>query len=65
MINLDDKYHSYLQSNKRFRISGIDEKVVGYGWMDNGTEITGYYVTTENHTLRYDLNENFISITDS
>ena len=65
MINLDDRYHSYLEGKKRLTIDGHKEKVLAYGWTDNGKEITGYYVTTEQHVLKYDLNEKFISISDS
>ena len=53
MINLDDRYHSYLNGSKRLRIDGVDEKVVGYGWRDDGSDIIGYYVTTENFQLHY------------
>ena len=53
MINLDDRYHSYLNGSKRLRIDGVDEKVVGYGWRDDGSDIVGYYVTTENFQLHY------------
>ena len=53
MINLDDRYHSYLNGSKRLRIDGVDERVVGYGWRDDGSDIVGYYVTTENFQLHY------------
>ena len=60
MINLDDRYHSYLHGNKKLRIDGVSEKVVGYGWHDDGKDIAGYYVTTENYHLYYNLDEQFI-----
>ena len=60
MINLDDRYHSYLHSGKKFRIDGVGERVKGYGWTDNGKEIDGHYVLTENYTLYYNLNEQFV-----
>ena len=60
MINLDDRYHSYLHGSKRMRIDGVDERVKGYGWHDDGKEIVGYYVTTENYQLYYNLDEQFL-----
>tara|TARA_B100000287_G_scaffold388938_1_gene398596 strand:- start:72 stop:242 length:171 start_codon:yes stop_codon:yes gene_type:complete len=35
------------------RIDGVQERVKGYGWEDDGTDIIGYYVTTENYQLHY------------
>jgi len=58
-VNLDERYLSYLQSDKKFRIDGINEKLVNYGWNCDGNEIVGHYVTTENHKLYYDLHNNF------
>lgn len=59
MINLDTKYESYLHTNKCFQINGQCEKVVGYGWTDDGTKIDGYYVLTNNYKLFYNLKEQF------
>jgi len=54
MIDLDARYHEYLiRDNKNFRLDGIDEKVKAYGYTDNGQEIDGYYVTTENYTFYF------------
>ena len=54
MINLDARYHDYLQgSSKKVRIDGIEERVKGYGYTDNGKDIDGYYVTTENYQLYF------------
>ena len=53
MINLDDRYHSYLHGHKTMRIDGVNEWLKGYGWEDDGTDIIGYYVTTENYQLHY------------
>ena len=54
MIDLDARYHEYLiRDNKNFRLDGIDEKVKAYGYTDNGKEIDGYYVTTENYTFYF------------
>ena len=61
MINLDQKYESYVRSgNKRLRIDGIEERVRGYGYTDNGKDIDGYYLTTDNYQLYYDKDEIFL-----
>ena len=60
MINLDERYQSYLTGHKKLRIDGVDENVKGYGWECDGNEIKGYYVTTENYKLSYNLNEQFV-----
>ena len=53
MINLDDRYHSYLHGSKKMWIDGVEERIKGYGWEDDGKDIIGYYVTTENYQLHY------------
>ena len=54
MINLDTRYHeSLIRDDKNFRFDGVDEKVRAYGYTDDGKDIDGYYVTTENHTLYF------------
>ena len=62
MINLDDRYHSYLGGNKKMRIDGGEEQIRGYGWEDDGTDIIGYYVTTENYQLHYSKDGVFLSM---
>ena len=63
MINLDQKYESYVRSGtKKLRIDGIQERVRGYGYTDNGKDIDGYYLITDNYTLYYNLNEQFIKM---
>ena len=57
MINLDARYHSYLHTEKCFVIDGKCEKVIGYGWTDDGLTIDGYYVLTKNYKLFYNLEE--------
>ena len=49
MINLDDRYHSYLGGTKSLRIDGVDEKVKSYGWMDDGKEL--FNVLKENFNI--------------
>ena len=63
MINLDEKYHSYLKGTKKLRIDGIEEKVVAYGYTDNGSNIDGYYLTTPNYKLNYTLQGIFVKMT--
>ncbi len=60
MFNLDQIYGTYLTSDKRFRIDGVGEKVIAYGYNCDGSNIIGHYVTTENHRLYYDMKGVFI-----
>ena len=63
MINLDQKYESYVRNcNKKLRIDGIEERVRGYGYTDDGKDIDGYYVITDNYTLYYNRNEQFLKM---
>ena len=62
MINLDARYHEYLHSNKCFTIDGACEKVIAYGWTDDGVTIDGYYVLTKNYKLQYNMKEQCISM---
>ena len=56
MINLDERYHDYLDGSKKLRIDGTDERLNAYGWHCDGNEIKGYYLTTENYKLYYNMN---------
>tara|TARA_Y100000287_G_scaffold43993_1_gene34255 strand:- start:984 stop:1193 length:210 start_codon:yes stop_codon:yes gene_type:complete len=60
MISLDERYHDYLHTEKRFNIDGVNERVLGYGWNSEGNEIVGHYVNTENYKLYYDMNCHFV-----
>ena len=60
MFNLDERYHSYLTGDKKLRIDGVEEKVKGYGYTDNGKDIDGYYLTTENYQLKYNMDGIFL-----
>ena len=62
MINLDERYHDYLDGSKKLRIDGVDERLSAYGWHCDGNDIMGYYLTTENHKLFYNLKEQFIKM---
>ena len=55
MINLDERYHSYLDGRKKMRIDGVEERVKAYGWHCDGNDITGHYVNTENYQLTYNM----------
>ena len=63
MINLDEKYHSYFRGEKTLRIDGINEKIVAYGYTDDGSSIDGYYLTTENYQLKYNMEGKFLRMT--
>ena len=62
MINLDERYHDYLNSGKTLKIDGVKERLQGYGWYCDGNEIKGYYLTTENYKLYYNMDEQFIKM---
>ena len=62
MFNLDERYHSYLSGDKKLRIDGVEEKVKAYGYTDNGKEIDGYHLTTENYQLKYNMDGLFLSM---
>ena len=62
MINLEEKFGAYIQSNKTFRIDGVNEPVTGYGYHCDGSDIKGYWVNTRNYKLFYNLNEQFIKM---
>jgi hypothetical protein len=62
MINLDERYHSYLDGSKKMRIDGVEEKVKNYGYHCDGNDIVGYYVVTENYKLFYNLNSQFLKM---
>ena len=60
MINLDERYHSYLSGDKKLVIDGAKEKVTAYGGHCDGNDILGYYVSTENYKLFYNMSEQFM-----
>ena len=59
MLNLDERYHSYLDGSKKMRIDGEDEIVIAYGLHCDGNDITGHYVTTKNYKLYYSMDGSF------
>ena len=63
MINLDEKFQSYIgSSTKRFRIDGVEEPLIGYRFHCDGTNIIGYWINTTNYKLFYNLNEQFLKM---
>ena len=63
MINLDQKYESYVRNGtKKLRIDGLEERVRGYGYTDDGKDIDGYYLITDNYTLYYNKEEQFLKM---
>jgi len=63
MFNLDQMYESYVRNgNKKLRIDGVEERVRGYGYTDNGKDIDGYYLLTDQHTLYYNKQEQFLKM---
>jgi hypothetical protein len=59
MINLHQKFNHYLNTDKKIDLRDVNERVVSYGWLDNGKDLVGYYVLTENYELVYDLSDRF------
>ena len=59
MINLHQKFNHYLNTDKILDMDGVHERIISYGWMDDGTNLTGYYVLTENFELVFDLQDKY------
>ena len=55
MINLHQRYNHYLNSDKKITCADVNECLVTYGWVDDGKELIGFYVLTENFELVYNL----------
>ena len=60
MLNLDERYQSYLDGKKKLRIDGEEYRVIGYGYTVDGLCIDGYYLTTNDHTLYYNKESKFL-----
>lgn len=60
IINLHQRFNHYLHTEKLLDLQDINEKVISYGWTDDGENLTGYYIVTENWVMRYDLSENYL-----
>ncbi|AXN58466.1 hypothetical protein KNU05_gp088 [Synechococcus virus S-PRM1] len=59
MINLHQRFNHYLNTDKKLDLKDVNEKLISYGWVDDGKDLTGYYVLTENYELVFDLKDNF------
>tara|TARA_B100000085_G_scaffold40040_1_gene33224 strand:- start:972 stop:1301 length:330 start_codon:yes stop_codon:yes gene_type:complete len=60
MINLHQKFNHYLNTDKKLDTQDVNEKIISYGWTDDGKDIVGYYVLTENYELLYNLKDEFV-----
>ena len=60
MINLHQKYNHYLHTDKILDDHDIHERIISYGWRDDGETVIGYYVLTENHILHCDFKERLL-----
>ena len=59
MVNLHERYNHYLNTDKLLQDHDVNERLITYGWLDNGKDLTGYFLLTENYELRYDIKGNF------
>ena len=59
MINLHQRFNHYLNTNKTTDLQDVHERIISYGWRDDGRELTGYYVLTENYEIVYNLKDEF------
>jgi len=60
MKNLHQTYGHYLHTDKLLDDHDINERVLSYGWTDDGENLTGYYVLTEHHHLYYNLDDRLV-----
>jgi len=59
MINLHQLFNHYLNTDKTIDLQDVNERIVSYGWCDDGKDLTGYYILTENFELVYDMQGQF------
>ena len=64
MINLHQLFNHYLNTDKKLDLQDVNERLISYGWVDDGKDLTGYYVLTENFELIYNF-ERRVSIQSS
>lgn len=63
VVNLHQRFNHYLNTEKKLDLRDVNERIIAYGWTDDGNnQLTGYYILTENHVLYYDLDDRFVSI---
>lgn len=53
MINLHQRYNHYLNTGKKLYDHDVNERIIAYGWKDDGKDIIGFYVLTETKELSY------------
>lgn len=59
MINLHQRFNHYLHTDRKIELQDINERIISYGWTDDGIDLTGYYIQTETYRLYYNLKEEF------
>jgi hypothetical protein len=59
MINLHQRFNHYLHTDRKIEFQDINERIISYGWTDDGVDLTGYYIQTESYRLYYTLKEEF------
>jgi hypothetical protein len=59
MINLHERFNHYLNTNKLIDVQDVNERLISYGWVDDGKDLTGYYLLTENYELVYNMKDEF------
>ena len=59
MINLHERFNHYLNTNKLIDFQDVNERLISYGWVDDGKDLTGYYLLTENFELVYNMKDEF------
>jgi len=65
MINLHQRYNHYLNTGLKLNDHDINERIIAYGWNDDGKDIVGFYVLTETKELTYTKDGSLISIENS
>ena len=59
MINLHERFNHYLNTNRLIDVQDVNERLISYGWVDDGKDLTGYYLLTENFELVYNMKDEF------
>jgi hypothetical protein len=59
MINLHERFNHYLNTNRLIDVQDVNERLISYGWVDDGKDLTGYYLLTENYELVYNMKDEF------
>jgi len=59
MINLHERFNHYLNTNRLIDLQNVNERLISYGWVDDGRDLTGYYLLTENYELVYNMKDEF------